>query len=689
MFKYAFSLLVCLAPALSQAQSVVAHNLASPVTKDVAYLTQEVLLSGETSTSMSVAPLTTSNMGFGVKKLSTKMAGTPVGGLPVISVSNPTTTTQALAAATQWMDLEMPVMRKRMSDWMSKKGISVGFYNYTQEIMVQTIAGVKKQAIGFNASIDISGRGTYGKPKIVNPDPLVLEAIYSPLKTEEGLPSNWKYPDAGTVKYRVLNKKFEPLSAWASVNVNGAYDEDSDGNSRVQCLMDSRAAGCTGGTSDINQLLAATGASYGLVSYIRKIQPDYTTDSQGNATPTGAISVDSRVWNCTSYTNKGHYGFVLALMADQYLAEPTDNLVKFSLVQSLGGKGISPTEPYEKTVPVTALNGVHPDTVIIAPTPGDDTLWSRSDAAKMKNVVYVAPVVASGADGEITEAAFSGDMAVRLISSSETSRDYYIGTVADNYWGSGVYDRSVTFNLKDPGATEMFSIIQTGFDDWLLVQVNGTTVYIGPRGGNMLEVQSGVHQDNCSYSGGSYVCGSYDPGKWVSAATYVDESGTPSCPAGSMYGYGTTPYLNWSDGWGDYSGYGCFTASTAKYANCEPQSYWSGDTEVSSGYLCTQGCSSGMVQYLQGARGYGSGCGWPELSTSWNFNTNIDLRPYLKSGANTIFTRTIVAGGGESWLRIRTQMCGASMNLGTTAPPVPVTGGAGGVGNTLLNQAQP
>ncbi len=686
MFKYAFSLLVCLAPALSQAQSVVAHNLASPVTKDLAYLTQEVLLSGETSTSMSVAPLTTSNMGFGVKKLSTKMKGTPVGGLPVIAVSNPTTTTAALAAASQWMELEMPVMRKRMSDWMSQKGISVGFYNYTQEIMVQTLTGVKKQAIGFNASIDISGRGTYGKPKIVNPDPLVLEAVYAPLKTEEGLPTSWKYPDAGTIKYRVLNKKFEPLSAWSSVNVNGAYDEDSDGNSRVQCLMDVRAAGCTAGTTDVNQLLASTGASYGLVSYIKKVQPDYTTDAAGNATPTGAISVDSRVWNCTSYTNKGHYGFVLALMADQYLAEPTDKLVKFNLVQSFGGKGISPTEPYEKTVPVTALNGAHPDTVIIAPTPGDDSLWSRSDATKMQNVVYVAPVVANGSDGEITEAAFSGDMAVRLVSSSETSRDYYIGTVADNYWGSGIYDRSVTFNLKDPGSTEMFSIIQSGFDDWLLVQVNGTTVYIGPHGGNMLEVQSGSVQDNCTYSGGSYVCGTYDRNKWVSAPQYGwrDED-PPTCPTGSLYGIGNVPNSNWDDG----QQYGCFAATTARYAYCEARYEGGGDNTYQNGYTCSQGCMPGMVQYLQGASGWGSGCGWPELRTSWNFNLNIDLRPYLRSGSNTIFTRTVVAGGGESWLKIRTQMCGASMNLGTTAPSVPSTGGSGGVGNSLLNQSQP
>ncbi len=42
-----------------------------------------------------------------------------------------------------------------------------------------------------------------------------------------------------------------------------------------------------------------------------------------------------------------------------------------------------------------------------------------------------------------------------------------------------------------------------------------------------------------------------------------------------------------------------------------------------------------------------------ELNTSWSKTLNIDLAPYLVEGQNTIETDTIVAGGGESALKIK------------------------------------
>ena len=40
-----------------------------------------------------------------------------------------------------------------------------------------------------------------------------------------------------------------------------------------------------------------------------------------------------------------------------------------------------------------------------------------------------------------------------------------------------------------------------------------------------------------------------------------------------------------------------------------------------------------------------------ELSTSWDFSLQLDLKSYLKEGYNTIWSRTIVDGGGENALR--------------------------------------
>ena len=46
----------------------------------------------------------------------------------------------------------------------------------------------------------------------------------------------------------------------------------------------------------------------------------------------------------------------------------------------------------------------------------------------------------------------------------------------------------------------------------------------------------------------------------------------------------------------------------------------------------------------------------PELGTSQAGAPGVDLRPYLVNGVNTVTTRTIVGGGGESALSIQARM---------------------------------
>lgn len=144
---------------------------------------------------------------------------------------------------------------------------------------------------------------------------------------------------------------------------------------------------------------------------------------------------------------------------------------------------------------------------------------------------------------------------------------YYLefGTLADNYWpGSGtIYDRTLRFDIAKKADITQFSLVYAAFDDWLLVKVNGTTVYVGPKGGDRLEV---VTQ--------SYSCG---------------KEGENTC-----------------------------------YRK--------------------------RVQY--GPKSFGN----PELATSWSIGLGIDLKPYLVDGTNTIYTRTIVAGDGESFIRMAARM---------------------------------
>ena len=65
-----------------------------------------------------------------------------------------------------------------------------------------------------------------------------------------------------------------------------------------------------------------------------------------------------------------------------------------------------------------------------------------------------------------------------------------LGTIADNYWlgNCDAYDRTTNFIIKNKDNIKEFKITQTGFDDYLWIKVNGITVYVGPYGGNKLDI---------------------------------------------------------------------------------------------------------------------------------------------------------------------------------------------------------
>lgn len=162
--------------------------------------------------------------------------------------------------------------------------------------------------------------------------------------------------------------------------------------------------------------------------------------------------------------------------------------------------------------------------------------------------------------GGIVPNSWNGDMNTSFTPSGGGNYTLQFGTIADNYWGGygAIYDRTLTFDIRDVDLITMFSLTRAAFDDWLLVKVNGTVVYVGPYGGDRLEVVT-------------------NDGGWLQIK---------------------------------------------------------------------------RVQYCETC--FGS----PELSTSWNKSLNINLKPYLRNGTNRIFTRTVVAGGGESAIQITTrQLC--------------------------------
>lgn len=75
----------------------------------------------------------------------------------------------------------------------------------------------------------------------------------------------------------------------------------------------------------------------------------------------------------------------------------------------------------------------------------------------------------------------------------------------------------------------------------------------------------------------------------------------------------------------------------------------------------------GTCQYYRKYVQYCATCfGNPELGTSWNITGDLDLRPYLRNGTNTIFMRVIVAGCGEGAIQITTrQVCPLNCSVST------------------------
>lgn len=173
--------------------------------------------------------------------------------------------------------------------------------------------------------------------------------------------------------------------------------------------------------------------------------------------------------------------------------------------------------------------------------------------------IVTCEAAADGCDnGGIVPGSTQGDMRTWFGPIGGGTYGLEFGTFADNYWGgyAAVFDRSLQFNIENRDAVTRFHLVNAAFDDWLLVSLNGHVVYVGPWGGDRLDVVNRI-----------------------------------------VWGFPRT-----------------------------------------------------QIQFSA------AGFGWPELDTSWNQSIDVDLRPYLRNGSNTLFMRTIVAGNGEGAIRISARM---------------------------------
>lgn len=512
-------------PAPTSAKSVRALGLTEASFKNVATIQHTIDITGYELIVPKIGPLAMSDLGFGIDKLTVKQPAIEFA--PMIPISGLAGATQedAQNKANQWMALTKDAFITRFANWITLKGISSGIYNFTQDFNMQTAVGLKRKTVLWNVSVDKDGKAIYGNPKIVDGDPLILDVNYVTGGSTAGLPASWRFTEGGKIKWRVLDKKLNPLTNWTIEDVQGVYDSQIKPDAltgRADCLIDNSTAGCsdTVGKKDINKLMNQTGAAFAFVNYVSGLVPemDQVGDTQ---VAKGAISVDQRWWNCGTFINKGYFGYVLNANMSRFFVEKQETKPNVIPVGTYVGRVLSPTEPYSKAVPSSAVPG-HPDGYIISPHPGDDSLWSVGDPIKMRNVLYISPVGFMGSDGAInTQWRSNSDVVVNQVTNASGVKQYYIGTVGDNYWGDGVYDRSVTFDVQNPAELSQFAIIQEGFDDWFSVKINGVHVFNGPYGGDRLNLITRNRYCNRK-DDDPYVCGTtrhveYGPGWYDSA----------------------------------------------------------------------------------------------------------------------------------------------------------------------------
>jgi hypothetical protein len=67
---------------------------------------------------------------------------------------------------------------------------------------------------------------------------------------------------------------------------------------------------------------------------------------------------------------------------------------------------------------------------------------------------------------------------------------FHLGLKDDNYWKGicEVYERKVEFNISNKDTIDEVKLIYIAFDDYVWVKVNDHTVYVGPDGGDKIEV---------------------------------------------------------------------------------------------------------------------------------------------------------------------------------------------------------
>lgn len=300
---------------------------------------------------------------------------------------------ELLSTARASLFSQVDAIRTSMQSAMRTRGVSTGAFSFAQDVFVSSNSGPVRKMLVWTATVDANGRARYADPLLVDADPRVLYVTYTPLRLAQDLPQDWAYPDAGKLKWVVLNNRSEIVTPWQEIDVAGLFDspdaldipgQATDEDAALKCLANAALTGCTlpAGAKDVQALLDEAAASVAVIDYLYRLTPEYldVEDPPGS----GAIKQvartgfafsqrEYRYTSCTEieYRNVGAFGMGLLKRATRATVKVGGPMRKTGQVTETA---ISPTRPFDlmvNNVPssmIPSLDGLVIDPVAAAPT---------------------------------------------------------------------------------------------------------------------------------------------------------------------------------------------------------------------------------------------------------------------------------------------------------------------------------
>lgn len=600
---------------LTATRSASSRALATATGPTTLMWSQTVLLDGTSTSAAKLGPIVSSQLGFGATHNLLSVSGHQVATLPALGLGSATQPESFVQSTlNSWIGQVKGEFRAKVAAYLQHNGVSQAFFSFTQQVKIASgaPAGFSRKSVVWTGTVMADGRVFAGDPRIIDSDPIFVEAIYWPLASDDTLPAGWTYANAGSIQWRLLDKLMNPISAYAYVSTGGIYDgvvgESYSGEGPAACFIDRRNPGCPASGVDVAQLMTANGASGAVAMYANKLEPKYRPDPAGDGTtfiPVMSYSYTDRLWACDHLQNTGQFGYVLEGAADTYfVGSSTQGPLPFQLASSSNLEALSPTANFSvaATAAQISASGLAPDGLIISPVADASAtqpiLWPYG-STEWNQAMYIAPIRQSTSD-KISFVAPS-DISTAVSTSGETQT----ASFASPSWGGGTYVREITFNVADPSSLAELALIAQAFDDQLLLEINGHAIFAGPR---------------------PYF-------EWA--------------PAYAMIMVGEK--LNYYDG---MTGLGLY-----QFPACFDFGLGSGCVDVTmigyTGWGAPPPCYDPYCYNLPVVTYYGLGNTVQELGTWFTDNKYIDIRRWLVPGTNRIRASLGVAGRGGFWFQLR------------------------------------